>query len=402
MSLKKFSTLLLCIYFSIMTIMFSSFNSNASTIEEDKDTLDQYQDAYNNAKSQRQQIQQQLNNLEGSKATVLDEKNSLEYEIGYLISEIDALRVLIESYDTEIEKLNVQIEQLETNISTYVSLISDIIRYTYMEGDASLIEILLSSESLGDFLSNIDFSSYMIEYNDKLLTDLQSTVDSVEHSKAEYENAILKYQELTDENTDLKEEYEQKKVELDAKIAELNQNIYQYRNLYEKQKQAESDITKAISDLQKQIKEKEIYIGAWARPLPYSFKRISSDWGTRVYNGRSEFHNGVDMPAPQGTPISAVQSGTVIIATRNDLSYGWYVVIDHGGGVSTLYGHMMSQPLVNVGDKVLKGAVIGLVGSTGKSSGPHLHLGLMIDGAWINPETPGYFDSSSFVKDADA
>ena len=382
-----------------------SYSAPVTTIEQDRERLKQQQQDYALAKSQRQQIQNQINTLLNENNSVLDQKNYVEYEIGYLIAEIDALSKLIEMYDGEIEKLNVEIDKINVDIDTYVALIGDIIKYNYLEGEPSVFEMLLSSESITGFLSKIQFASYMVDYNEKLIDELDNAVNKLDKSKAEHELASDKLSALIGENTTLKEEYEIKKVELEEKSKELLNNIKQTEQAYQRQQAEELLIQQQIAALQKQIKEKEVYQGNWARPLPYSVKRISSDYGNRILFGQQEFHNGIDFPAPIGTQIFAVQTGTVVIAEYNERSYGWYVVIDHGGGISTLYGHASQlSDKIAVGQKVLKGTVIAYVGSTGRSTGPHLHLGLMKNGQWINPETPGYLDINGmgFYKDSGA
>jgi murein DD-endopeptidase MepM/ murein hydrolase activator NlpD len=117
---------------------------------------------------------------------------------------------------------------------------------------------------------------------------------------------------------------------------------------------------------------------------------VSSGFGNRTspITGRSEFHNGIDIPANYGSPIWSVNDGIVIIATYS-AGYGNYIVIDHGGGISTFYAHASSLAR-KVGDKVVKGEVIAYVGSTGGSTGNHLHFGYMKDGVFKDPLTSGY------------
>ena len=406
MSMKKKILAFLCLFILLLTIIAASVISHSApvtTVEQDRAKLKDYQNNYSSAKSQREQIQKQLNTLITENTSILDQKNYVEYEIGYLIAEIDALGKLIESYDVEIAKLDIEINKLNEDINTYVNLIGDIIKYNYIEGEPSVFEMLLSSDSISGFLSKVQFASYMVNYNEKLITELDNAVQLLDKSKSEHEVASNKLSDLVNENTNLKEEYEAKKIELEEKSKELQKNIILAQQAYQQQQAAELLIQQEIAKLQKQIKEKEIYQGNWARPLPYSVKRISSTFGNRFIFGQWEFHNGIDLPAPIGTPIYAVQTGTVIVAQYNANSYGWYVVIDHGGGISTLYGHA-SQLNVSINQKVLKGSTIAFVGSTGRSTGPHLHLGLMKDGKWIDPETPGYFDAKGmgFTKDPGA
>ena len=125
--------------------------------------------------------------------------------------------------------------------------------------------------------------------------------------------------------------------------------------------------------------------GTFMWPVPLSNTSVSSEcsWRTNPFSGKSEFHNGIDIPAPFGTDVYASNGGTVIKATYH-YSYGNYIMIDHGGGYVTLYAHN-SKLLVAVGDKVTKGQVIAKVGSTGDSTGNHCHFTVYLNGEIVNP-----------------
>ena len=184
---------------------------------------------------------------------------------------------------------------------------------------------------------------------------------------------------------------QKKSEEAQARIDQLKSDIatsqaYQAQN--EKlREEFEAQLEARIKELEEEQKKKNSkYVGGelqWPVPLDYTKVTSGYAWRTSPITGRKELHNGIDIPAPLGTSVYAANTGTVVIATWH-YSYGNYIMIDHGGGIMTLYAHN-SQLLVSVGDKVKKGQVIAKVGSTGDSTGNHCHFSVRNNGSFIDP-----------------
>ncbi|MBQ4055462.1 MAG: M23 family metallopeptidase, partial [Clostridia bacterium] len=196
-----------------------------------------------------------------------------------------------------------------------------------------------------------------------------------------------------EEQKSLEESLSVKKVDLEGQKADADKYIKQleadekaYAAEYEKAKAAEKEANNQIEKLlaERQKSENQQYWGGeFIWPVPKNITRISSYFGWRILWGRSDYHLGIDIPAAAGTDIYASNGGTVVTATWH-YSYGYYVLIDHGGGFATLYAHN-SRLLVKAGDVVEQGDVIAKMGTTGSSSGNHLHFEVRKNGKVQNP-----------------
>jgi murein DD-endopeptidase MepM/ murein hydrolase activator NlpD len=241
--------------------------------------------------------------------------------------------------------------------------------------------MVLSTDNFEDFLSSTEYIANIIEYQNRLMKELDSDMAALQKDKESLEEDKTKQ-----ENT--KASLVEKKAEI-ASLAEESanyiSNLQANQALYEAQKKESEEQQKALNKeletlLAKIAQQNAVYIGGvYQWPAETQFTRISSDYG---YRG-SEFHLGIDIPADYGSNVYAANGGKVIKATYH-YSYGNYVLIDHGGGQATLYAHN-SKLLVSEGDTVSKGDVIALVGSTGASTGNHIHFEVRINGVTTNP-----------------
>ena len=237
----------------------------------------------------------------------------------------------------------------------------------------------------------MDFIVYHFRANNNVLERLSETKASLEKTREEQKNS-------KDESVVYKSQLEQDKKEYDAKIAEANQKKTQYmadaanaESLYKKKLAETNAINAEIKALYEEQKKNNTassnaaYSGTMGYPLPSSYTTVSSGFITRTspISGKTENHNGLDLPAPRGTSIYAADAGKVVIA-RHSSSWGNYVTIDHGGGMMTLYAHASSLN-VTVGQTVKKGDTIAYVGSTGWSTGNHLHFTVYKNGVAVNP-----------------
>lgn len=217
---------------------------------------------------------------------------------------------------------------------------------------------------------------------------LESTKAELESTKAEQETYA---EELLKEQSALEEQ----KGDSDRYVASLRKTEAQITAEYEAARKAEDEENARLENLLKQLAKasQSDYVGGkFIWPCDLSVKRISSGYGYRTYYiyGKkvTDFHRGIDIPSAVGTDIYAAQTGKVVIATKHS-SYGNYIVVDHGGGISTLYAHC-SKLLVSVGDTVKQGDHIAEMGATGNVTGPHLHFEVRVDGKIQDPIANGW------------
>lgn len=400
------------------------------------------------AKQQAQQLDNKLNELNGSISDTESYINqvdgwisdvtlqiyNLNQEINAKQAEIDAKQTQINDTLANIAAVKTSIAQTEINLSdaqtTEANQYSSMklrIQYMYENGDESFLDILFSSDSMIDFLNNAEYISEISKYDREKLIEYGETKDRItnllanlETQKSELETREAQYE------TELVELEEQKSV-LDSKKSEQEVLQTSYTDLYNAKNNELSNLESQQSDTEykkqlalKEVEEQEQLVeqarkeyAAWlaeqARlnkdadaavaaklaeinvtgftwPVP-GFNRITSQFGMRMHPilGYEKLHDGTDISGAgiNGTPILAAYSGTVVLA-QSYWGYGNCVKIDHGGGVVTLYAHA-SAILVSVGQQVNAGDTIALVGSTGNSTGPHLHFSLIIKGEFVNP-----------------
>ncbi len=329
------------------------------------------------------QIQKQIKEIRQKAESLKGEQKSIQQEIDVLDSELRALNLEIDGYELQKQEINMKIaeseqkiEELNEEIDKNNELLEKRLRVMYMNGTAGYLEVLLKAEDLVDALTRMDMIQLIVESDVELLKSIGEQKNQVEQLKAEQEIERL---ELTAVINNLNSKYN------DVMIASRSKEVYMSsleNNLAEIQRQQA-----AMDEQSKQI-EKEILAaqraveyagGELAWPLP-GRSDISSDFGGRAdpITGAWSSHGGTDIPAPYGTPIVSANDGVVIFAGWH-YSYGNYVIVDHGGGIATLYAHS-SKLLVSKGQEVSRGEKIALVGSTGYSTGNHLHYEVRVNG----------------------
>ena len=264
----------------------------------------------------------------------------------------------------------------------------------------SYIAILLEATSLSDLLARMDMVGEVIAYNKQVQADMTAAREKVETVKAELEDARTELQDKQSELETKQVALQQKVSEANALLAGLESDINAYKSVYDQyeqqQKNVQSQIDKQVEELRRQEEANKNNnpgydpgkangsTGTMMWPCP-SCHYITSQFGWRyhpIYHTQ-KYHSGVDIGASYGATIVAADGGTIITAGSVS-GYGNCVVINHGNGITTLYGHM-SSIAVSAGQKVSKGQTIGYVGSTGNSTGPHLHWEVTVNGVRQNP-----------------
>ncbi len=330
-------------------------------------------------------------------------KEALDKEIMALEGEIDKSKELLDIYSQQSETYQTAVAEKTAEIDDRYGKFLERIRINYEDSFTSYLEIVLTSDSFADLLYRVDVVASLLDYDKRVLRALDQSKKELSTLQTEYDT--LKYNEQETYSTltqqlPVLEEKQSLSVEL---INRMDALFLEAKNNKEATAAAKAEADAQVKQLEKRIAAEEAAIAAkikaaqeaerinnyvggklgWPTELKYNY--ISSYFVTRInpIYGHVERHNGIDIPCGYGTNIYAANSGKVIVSEYH-YSYGNYVVIDHGGGISTLYAHN-SKLLVKVGDTVTKGQVIAKAGSTGDSTGNHCHFMVRENGTAVNP-----------------
>ena len=314
----------------------------------------------------------------------LEAINKLDEEIYSYETQINTISENLENIEKQIKETENYLDAIQVDYEHQKELLQKRLLYAYEEGPTRYLDVLLNSKSMLDFITNYYLIAELMQYDKDLL-------DGIERDKEQIEQIE---QSLNESKENLKLiKNEQKKIAISLENSKIVKNSY-INNLTNEEKQIQEEMSMYQEELD--LVELEIllavlensdtqYVGgtfAWPAPGYYT---ITSPYGMRVHPIIKTFsnHSGMDIGAPMGSYAIAANDGIVTKATYS-YSYGNMVIIDHGGGVTTLYAHG-SEILAQVGDVVKRGDAIMKVGSTGWSTGPHLHFEIRINGATIDP-----------------
>ena len=343
-----------------------------------------------------------LASLKADQSKQQEYKDALDAQMQNLQSQIDGLNTQINGLDASIEEKNTAIAEKQKNIDEDVETLKERLCAIYMMGDASTLEILLQSESVIDMAQKVELLNIITEHDTKLIAQLTADMESIADEKAEIESEKEQVAAARTELESKGSELASVQAEAERVLEELNQSVASVQaesdRIAEEKAQASAEIDQWWKDYYAQLAAQNnsssgssggsssgsigsggyVSTGNFTWPVP-GFTNISC--------GYSSGHKAIDISGGgrtiYGTPIVAADSGKVVTATYH-YSYGNYVMIDHGGGYSTLYAHASSLA-VSVGQTVTKGQTIAYVGSTGNSTGPHLHFEVRVNGNRQNP-----------------
>ena len=344
------------------------------------------QDKINEAVKKQNEIKQQINETETKKKASVAAKEVIDREVAALQSEIDVLVASINESNRKIAEKEAELVKAEAEYEKQYESYCQRAELLLERGSVSYLEILIKAESFEDFLTRSALVQEIAEYDSNKLDELQAQIDYITGLKKELESEKAKIVSLK-ENEDAKMSVlRQKQAQSQSIIDELSGDIANFEKALAAQEKAEAAARAEIARLSSSsTMSTSPYTGgtfAW----PSESRYISDPYGTRIHpvTGKVKMHAGLDIGAAHGTNIFAAADGTVLVSGWNTGGYGNYVVIDHGGGLTTLYAHCSSL-LVSAGQKVTKGQAIAKCGSTGMSTGPHLHFEVLKNGSHTNP-----------------
>ena len=329
--------------------------------------------------------QQELNESKAKEKSLGDQVNSLEQQINSKQSDIDELEASISEAQAKLETLEVELAAAEEKVNTQNENLNARLRNMYKNGSVGFIDVLMDSGSFSEFLNNLSLVEKVYTSDQDVLEELQKAYDEIDAKKKEIETLQAELSESKATMEEQKSSLEADKASVEKKKSEIAADSAETQRELDKLEADAQALTSSIRNSGSSSSSSKYNGGIMAWPVP-SCHTISSGYGGRIHptTGKYKFHGGLDIPGSYGSAIVAANSGKVIWAGNRGDSYGNYVIIDHGGGVSTLYGHS-SKVLVSTGQSVSRGQRIANVGSTGRSTGPHCHFEVRINGSRVNP-----------------
>ena len=386
--------------------------SNLSEAQQEKKTLE----------NDLQKAKELIDSLKGSKEDIQSEVEKLDKQLNEISGKVKEFESRLSKKRQEIADTESALNKAKEQEKKQYRNMKKRIQFMYENGQTSYVEMLLSADSFTDFLNAVEYITQISQYDRKMLKEYQNMQVTIADTQKTLETDYASLQSL---QAKVQEEKQAVAALESAKKGELNDvaddltDAQTVAKAYEAEIQAQNEVIAQIQAAQKRAAEQQAAqqqaqaaeenqgatdaagenqntaqnttpsgngqsTGSMMWPCPSS-KRVTSDYGPRTSptNGASSNHKGIDIGAAYGADIVAADGGTVLVATYSS-SGGNYVIIDHGGGLCTVYMHASSLT-VSAGQTVSKGQVIAKVGSTGISTGNHLHFGVTLNGVYVSP-----------------
>ena len=337
---------------------------------------------------EKKQLQNQLNQITTEKKNAVNRKQVLEQQVNVLESEIKNIDGQILAYDALIAEKEAALVESEQQEAELYELFCQRVRYMEEDGSVNYWAILFNATDFADLLDRFIMVDEIMEYDNAVMDSLLATREEIRQDKETLETARTERQQTKQQRENSKQELETKEAEVADIISDLEKEASEtQKEIKELEAQAKA-MDEEIARKEKELQATNIVTESeYKWPLP-GYTALSSLFAGRIdpFTGKPATHSGIDVPAPKGVKVLAAKSGTVLTSGYNQGGYGNYVVILHGSGNTTLYAHLSSRS-VKEGEQVKQGQVVGLVGSTGRSTGNHLHYEIRVNNVRIDPVT---------------
>ena len=366
--------------FSIFTCVLAEETNTSNTT--DAESLKQQQEELQN---QIDEANGELENVQNELSENLQQVQKLDEKIASSQTELDELNAKITELQTSIDQVGAELQKAEESYNSQKKLLDDRLVEIYEEGEIQYLDVLLSSKNMSEFLSTYFLVTELVDYDKQLLEDMGEKKHEIELSKEKLDNEQEELATIKANQTKTAKIVENTKTVRENFIAKLSEEEKQIQSQIDEYNRQFDEVNAEILKLAMDGIDTQYIGGELAWPVP-GYTRITSKYGMRTHpiTGVYKLHTGVDIGAPMGANFVAANDGIVVKAGYN-VAYGNMVIIDHGGGIQTLYAHG-SEITVNVGDTVKRGETVVLkVGSTGYSTGAHAHFEVRINGVTTDP-----------------
>lgn len=369
---------------SIITALFSpAFFSNASLIDDIKKQISDRERDLKELEQKSAQYKTSISDAQKQQKTLKSKITDLNSQLSYLENQIDITATKIDQTSLFIKKLKLEIEDQEKKLKLKKVYIASAIQTINDFDNTAMLELIISNPNLSDFFGQA-------QYIETLQTDIQKDLDYIQLLKSKLEDRKSEQENKEDELSDLKGDLSAKKQITDSQKSEKENLLKITKNNESNYQKLLKETNKKIADTQKEIYdfEDKLRLAIDLNSIPAPRKGllamptngyISQGYGMTSYAKSGAYggapHNGVDIANSAGTIITAARDGKVVAVNNAPYAYGKWIAIDHENGLTTLYGHLSLQS-VSAGQRVKEGQKIGYMGSTGYSTGPHLHFGV--------------------------
>lgn len=341
--------------------------------------------------TQREELKNQLDEASGELEEIQSNLSENLQQIEKLDEKINSVETQLQEYESKITEIKNTINEVETELNTVSEkydkqkeLFKQRMVAIYEAGETHYLDILLKSRSLSDFLSSYYIITQLAQIDSDLINELEEKKDKIELGKEKLKNEKNELSVIAENQTRLSRTLQNTKMLRESFVSKLSEEEKTLQDKIDEINKQYEEVNKQILALIENQILPEYIGGVLAWPVP-GYTRITSKYAMRVHpiTGQYKLHTGIDIGAPEGSNFIAANDG-VVIKTGFNIAYGNMVIVDHGGGVTTLYAHG-SEILVEIGQAVSRGEPVLKVGSTGYSTGPHAHFEVRINGITTDP-----------------
>lgn len=340
-----------------------------------------YADKLSDAQSQLDSLQGKsgqtkttISNLKAQEASLRQQITDIQTQIEQLQTSITNTQADVERRQAEIDKLKQEIVQTQKQIDEQYQFLQQRVRLMYEAGQSTYLQVLFSSTSFSDLMDRIQLLSIIAEQDNKVLNDIRDSKNTLDGQKQQMTSDFAQVQASLKKLQSQQSQQESAQTHENSLLGQVHDKRLSQESELKGENAAMANLRSLIQQLQDSQNNYTGPSGGWTWPVP-GHHSVSSGYGWRTWSdGSREFHNGIDIPAPIGTPMVAATSGRVLLAGPAT-GFGDWIVIESSGGLLEIYGHMYAYEIkVHPGQVVHTGDTIAAVGSNGESTGPHLHF----------------------------
>ena len=410
MKMQKFGKSILAgILAAVMAVSMFPVSAEAASSSEIREQIKDMKAENAELEEKLEGLRDQFQENENEMVNMVAQKDLIDQEIAILNEQIRNINTQIASYSILIADKQDELDKAQEKLAELSQKHRERIQAMEEEGSLSYWEVLFKANSFSDLLDRLNMIQEIAASDKRRMEELSAAAERVTTTQEELNTKKADLEVTRAQLDEAQLVLAEKRAEADELLRQLIAKGEEFQALIDESEELQDELMQEIAQAEKDLKAAEYqewlatYVppttwpsddtkpsddipssSGWVCPVPYY--TLTSPFGMRVHpiSGKWKMHNGVDMACAQGTPIYAAKSGKVTVASYQEGGAGYYVSINHGDGFSSIYMHM-THYIVAPGQYVTAGQVIGYVGSTGGSTGPHLHFGISYNGTYVNP-----------------